>query len=850
MNDMKNGETISRRRFINNIALGTTAVALTPFNSLLGNSIRSVWSKEAKRYAFRMIGHGHIDLAWLWRWTEGLAIVHSTFRSALDRMKEFPDMVFTSSSAQIYQWVADNDPAMLDEIRERVKEGRWDVVGGWWVEPDMNIPNGEAMVRQGLYGQHTLQHLLNKRATVAFNPDAFGHTGTVPQIIKQQGMENYVFMRPAPHEKEIPSDLFWWEGPDGTKVLTYRIQDSYGESNSVRGRLEAVLKKAPGGSMHSFMSFYGVGDHGGGPTKENLRSIEEIRKEKGAPAVTYSTTGDYFQEIRTDKSLLIPVVKGDLQYHAVGCYTAECTIKKGNRLSEAALIMAEKVSAIGSFKWSAHYPKDKYTSAWHKILFLQFHDSLAGSSLVSHSEDAKEGYNYAMDIAHESLYKAVQKLEWQVATEEPDSEYILVFNSHAWEVKANITYDFGWRVNPDASSLRDADGNVLFYQKVNSESVCGRNGILFTVSLPPMGYRQIRISKGTLIPIDKSVKVDHDILENEYYKIRVRNSGAIDIFDKETGQELFSDENGGCRAIVIKDISDAWSHDIKTFADEIGIFEEATIKVLEKGPLRATLRVVSIYGNSKLVIDWSLYSNSKKIEAKVSLDWHEHHKMLKFSFPVNVSFPVATYEIPYGYIIRDTNGNEEPGQRWIDVTGKQDGSVYGLTILNDAKYGYNVLNNDMRISITRSAVYAHHNPHQLYPDNEYVWMEQGTQTFRMELIPHKGDWKECNIPRAAEEFISQPVVIYQGIHTGKLPKSGSFLNVDAPNIVITSVKVSEVGNDLIVRCVETFGIPGKAQIQFADGEYHWCVDFKPFEIKTLRYNPGEGNAWEVNLLEE
>lgn len=845
---MKNEKTISRRQFIGNVALGTAALAVSPFNSILAAD--NPWNKKAKSYTFRMIGHGHIDPVWLWRWTEGISVVHSTFRSALDRMKESPDMVFSCSSAQFYQWVEENDPAMLDEIRERIKEGRWEVVGGWWVEPDMNIPSGEAMVRQGLYGQRTMQRLLNKRATVGFNPDAFGHTGSVPQIIRLQGMEDYVFMRPAPHEKDLPSDLFWWEGIDGTKVLTYRIQDSYGAGDEIRGRLESVMKKYDSKTMNTFMSFFGVGDHGGGPTKANLRSIDQIRKEKDAPIVTYSGAGDYFDEIRANKSLNIPVIKEDLQHHAPGCYTADCAIKKNNRLSEAALVTAEKVTAIGSYMWSVNYPKEQFTSAWHKLLFMQFHDSLAGTSLAIHSEDAKESYNYALSTAHDLLYMALQKLEWQVATEDPDAEYMLVFNPHAWDVKANVLYDFGWRIDPKASRITTGEGKALPYQEVTSGSISGRYGILIPTTLPAMGYQQIKITRGDLTPVEKPAKAENNTLENEYYKVSFQNDGSIRVFDKEIGRELFTDGNGGCRGVVITDTSDTWSHDIKTFDDEVGSFGKATVKVIERGPVRATARITSLYGDSKLIIDWSLYTGSRKIEAKVTLDWHERHKMLKFSFPVNITSPVATYEIPYGSIVRETNGNEDPGQRWIDVTGEQPDGPYGLTIINDAKYGYNVKNNDMRISVTRSAPFAHHVPHKIHEENEYVWMEQGIQTFRMELVPHTGNWKDCNIPKAAEEFLSPPEIIYQGIHTGTMPKSASYLVCDAPNVIVTSVKKSEDGDDLIVRCVETHGIQARAKVTFPSAGYSWSGDFKPFEIKTLRYKPGRGAAREVNLLEE
>lgn len=840
---------ISRRVFIRRATAGTAAMMLTPFNSLLANTAQSSWLPNAHKYRIRMIGHGHIDPVWLWRWHEGVSVVHSTFRSALERMKENSGMVFTCSSALFYQWVSENDPKMLEEVRKRVKEGRWNVVGGWWVEPDMNIPCGEAMVRQGLYGQLTLQRLLGVRAKVGFNPDSFGHTGTLPQILKKQGMENYVFMRPGPREKTIPADLFWWEAPDGSRVLTYRIQNSYNEANSVMYCIPPVLEAADKQPMKTFMAFYGVGDHGGGPTKINLRTIEEIRQEKNAPAILYSSVDAYFEEVRADKSLQLPTIKDDLQRHAVGCYTSECEIKKGNRLSESALITCEKVTSLGSFLWGVNYPSKQLTSAWEKILFLQFHDSLAGSSLVSHSQDAREGYGYVLDIAHNATYLALQKLEWQIASEDPEYNYWVVFNPHAWDIKAYIKYD----TYLETKFILTTDGNndPLPHQWVLGESQTGkRAGLVVAVNVPAIGYQQIRIQKGEPVEIEKPVKAEGHILENEFYKIQFSTHGTLGITNKENNEELFSGGLNGCKGIIIEDTSDAWGHNVTTYDKEIGAFDEANIKILESGPLKATTRVVSTYGNSRLVIDWTLFSGSRNIEANVMLDWHEKMKMLKFSFPVNVDSPVVTYEVPYGFIERELDGYENPGQRWIDITGEKQNIIYGLTVINDAKYGYNTKENDMRISIVRSAVFAHHDPKKLDPDKEYVYMDQGIQTFRMMLVPHKGSWKEANIARIAEEFISQPIVIYQGIHPGHRPKSASFLSVDQSNIVISSVKKSETGNDLIIRCVETNGLEVKATLQLPLDNKIWTGDFIANEIKTLRYNFKNGTIREVNLLEE
>ncbi|SHF23357.1 alpha-mannosidase [Mariniphaga anaerophila] len=847
-----NESSLSRRDFINKTVAGTSAVVFAPVKTFFPRITdrHCMWPINASNFRFHMIGHGHIDPVWLWPWHEGMSIVHSTFRSNLERMKETQDFTFVASSALFYEWVAENDPEMIKEIKRRVDEGRWNIVGGWWVEPDVNIPGGEAMVRQGLYGQKTFERLFGRKANIGFNPDSFGHAGTLPQILNQQGMKRYVFMRPGPNEKDIPANLFWWKSPDGSKVLTYRIPISYNETQPVNRRVEQILERVQNEPVKSFMAFYGAGDHGGGATKENIKSIENLKAEEGSPKVFFSTMDRYFDEIEKKNSDL-PTVTEDLQHHAQGCYTAEIEIKKGNRQTEAALITAEKLTALGNVVWGAKYPKNEFSSAWQRVLFLQFHDSLAGTSLPEHSASAKEGYGFAMDIAHQATYKAIQKLEWQIASEDPDSEYLVVFNPHAWEIKKTVEYDFNWNDRHKSSRVEDENGKALPHQWAAGTTETGsRKKLITEVSLPAFGYRQIRLFDAESPTVKNGVIAVNNTLENEFYKISFSENGEIGIIDKQAGNEVFAGSKSGCKAVVIDDPSDTWSHDVKAFSDEIGAFGNANVRVILNGPVKSVVRVVSTYGNSTLTIDWSLTKGSKNIEADVSLDWHEQLKMLKFSFPVNVESPEATYEVPYGFTARDNNGDENPGQRWIDVTGIQNGKTYGLTVINDAKYGYNVIGNDMRISVARSAVFAHHRPKELHLENAYQWMDQGIHTFRMLLVPHSNSWKENRITRIAEDFIAQPVCIYQGIHGGKLPKTKSLLSIDKPNVIVSSIKQAEDNNDVIIRCVETSGEQTNASLDLLFANTTWQGSFRPCEIKTLRMDTSSGKIVETNVLEE
>jgi alpha-mannosidase len=806
-----------------------------------GSLFSQTWPTEASRFRIHMIGQAHVDPVWLWPWTEGLSVIHSTFRSSLDRMTETPGFAFTASSAQFYEWVAENDPAMLAEIRKRVAEGRWSIAGGWWVEPDVNLPSGESLLRQGLYGQLTLERLLGRTATVAYNPDSFGHPGTLPQILKLQGMENYVFMRPEPREKALPGNVFWWEGPDGTRTLTYRIPFSYNDEGSVRSRVSRIVtewKDAPA----DLMAFYGAGDHGGGATKENIRTIRQIQSEAGAPKLLYSTPDRYFAEIREGDASPFPTVRGDLQHHSVGCYTAESAIKKLNRTAEMALVTAEKIAAIGSAAWGAAYPRADFTAAWKRVLFLQFHDSLAGTSLPVHYQTTvPEGYGRALDIADGAMYLAAQKLAWQVPAADPESRYLVVFNPHAWEVTAPIEYDLAWNARTGATVEDETGAPVPFQWAPPSSEVNGRQRLIARVPVPPFGYRQIRIRPGDAPAPAVAVHAGASTLENEHLRATFGPDGSLGLFDKDAGKQVFA----SARALVMDDPSDTWSHNVRSYDTQAGAFANPAASVIENGPVRGRVRVRTTYGASSLAVDWLLYAGSRQLEARVALDWHEHRKILKFSFPVDVASPRPTYEAPYGHLVREANGDEDPGQRWVDVGGAD----YGLAIVNDAKYGYSVRGSDLRLSIARGAPYAHHIPHVVDPASDVLWQDQGLQTFRMLLIPHRGTWDAATVPRVAEEFTAPVPVVYQGIHGGTRPQADSFLSVNAPNVIVSAIKQAEDGGDLILRCYETAGRAATASLDLRFAKRRWTGSFRPSEIKTLRMDPRTGEIREVNALE-
>lgn len=768
-------------------------------------------------------------------------------------MNETPDFTFTASSALVYEWVEQNDPTMLAEIRRRVEEGRWGLVGGWWIEPDLNIPSGEALVRQGLYGQRSFERLFGRRAVTGFNPDGFGHPDSLPQILRQQGLENYVFMRPNPAEKTLPFGTFWWESSDGSRVLAYRIPISYGDKGlELRDRVQKILE-LPADPPPLRMAFYGVGDHGGGSTKINIASILSMQKEKDAPRLIFSTPDVYFKQIRkitgnaAPNTATLPVVNDELQHHAVGCYTAHSEIKKLNRQTELALLTAEKITAIGSAAWDNAYPKHEFTAAWKRMLFQQFHDSLAGTSLPEHYDYARDAYGSARAEAAEAMWLAIQKLEWQVPATDSASDYYIVFNPHAWPATLDVEQEFKFKKLPDR--LEDETGRAIPFQYIvpTTESDRLRQRFLTRVELPAFGYRQIRFSAKpgarNKVPV---VNAADTTLENEHLRVTFDADGRMTLLDKHSGTPLVQ----SARAIVIDDLTDTWSHRASAYDTVIGEFSgPVEIKTIEQGSGRKTVRVRSRYGSSTITIDWMLYAGSRALNARVTIDWREKLKLLKLSFPTALENTESTTEVAYGNITRPTNGDEEPGLRWINVSGTRDGKPAGLAIINDAKYGYSTPGGDVRVSIVRSPPYALHRKPDPKFDYHY-WMDQGEQTFRLKLIPHDGDWTAINLPRQAEEFTVPALALLQGIHPGNYPRSASFLSMDADNIVVTVIKQAEDNDDLIFRCHETHGRTTDATLSLHFAGKQWTGKFCPHEIKTLRYNHAAGAFRETNAIED
>lgn len=817
---------------------------------------------NARRKALHMIGNAHLDPVWLWRWPEGLQAIRATFRSALDRMKETDGFVFTSSQVALYEWLEKTDPEMFEEIRSRVKEGRWVMVGGWMVQPDCNIPSGESFVRHALYGQRYLQEKFGVTARVGYNVDSFGHNWGLPQILKKSGCDYYVFMRPNPmtEKPDLPGRLFYWEGPDGSRVLTYQIPYSY---NSSWGQdLEEKINKHAEeltDSLPFLMCFYGVGNHGGGPTKENLQLIArlaaEAEKSGDRPAIYLSDPEKFFAAVE-EAGLEIPVLRDDLQHHASGCYAAHSAIKRSNRKAEHALISAEKVAVAAGEVVGMAYPGAELVRAWKGVLFNQFHDTMAGTSIKEAYEDALNTQGMALHTADEVMNLALQAITAQIDTQ-VDAIPIVVWNHNGHRFVGPVEIELHWERDRDADmALVDNAGSEVPYQKVATSSLTApgwRRAITFIADVPALGYTVYWLyTRSPQVTSKGILAATETMLENEYIRLEFepQNGYITRMVYLEDGWEVLS--GPGAVPLVIEDKSDTWSHGIFCFHDVIGRFGGATLEVVECGPVRATVRVISRYGASSLTQEFSLYAGLPYVDVKTIVNWQEQQKALKLEFPVNVQEPKVTYEIQFGTIERPANGEEEPGLHWFDVSEGNAGSkIYGLSILNDAKYSYDVDGNRMRLTVLRSPIFAHHDPVVPDPDGYYYYIDQGIQTFRYRLLPHRGDWKQARAPHVGCELNVPCVLLAEYNHAGTLPREWSLLQMSNEHILLSAVKRAEDDSGTILRVYDAYGAGGTCLFTWnGKARVTWAAEFGPYEVKTFLIPDGDNpEVTEVDLIE-
>ncbi len=779
---------------------------------------------------WHLTGNSHIDAAWLWPWTETVDVVKRTFGTALQLMYEYPQYTYTQSAAAYNEWMAQKYPDMNDEIKKRIQEGRWEIVGGMWVEPDLNMPDGESLVRQLLVGKRWFKQAYGVDVRIGWNPDSFGYTWQLPQIYKKSGVDYFVTQKMTWNDtNQLPFKLFWWESPDGSKVLAYFPHDyANNDLNPVRLARDTLQARERSTGMNDMMDIYGIGDHGGGPTRavldEGVHWATPSQPEKVVPKMQFGIAQTYLSRVEKEVApeskewnyrsiaqgytappavegkVSIPTWKSEMyfEYHR-GVMTTQANHKKNMRESEVEVLDAEKWASLAWLD-GRKYPGDELTEDWKKVLFNQFHDLAAGSGIGVIYKDAQKDYDVVRWSTNEISAKALGTVDERMNTAGQGTP-VVVFNPLGWARSGEV-----WVHVETGKGQVKATGAQIVETKPE-EKANFADVKLHVLDVPPLGYKVVWVGagSGTPEPPEKEVRAKDsgDSISLENAKLRVvvsKQTGCItSLFDKKTNFETLASGACGNQLQFFKDTPkdyDAWNIDPGTLDVPPKTIEHAdSVELLKTA--EPTIRVTSQWGTSKFLQTIGISAGGDEVDVENGFDWHESHVLLKAAFPLAASGPFATYEIPYGSIDRPTTRNnswekaqfEVPAMRWADLG---DGK-HGLSVINNTKYGYDAAGNVLRLTLLRSAK---------WPDPE---ADMGHQHFHYALYPHAGTWKDAMTVRHGYEYNYPLTAVVTTAHPGSLPATHSFASVTPENVVLTAVKKAEDAKGLIFRVYEWAG---------------------------------------------
>jgi len=749
-----------------------------------------------KRY---MIGNTHFDPVWLWRWDEAMASVRATFRSALERMKEDADFVYSFATPPVFEWIKNTDPEMFEEIKQRVKEGRWELAEAWWVQPDCYSACGESYVRQGLYGQKYLKDNFGLYSNCVFNIDSFGHSPALPQILKKSHIDHYCFVRPERHHIELEKPCFWWKGIDGSKVLTYRAEDAY--SKDLDKSMEVVEEEPD-----DLLIVYGVTDHGGAPTKKML---DWIRKKENA----FCSRVDRFFSEHTDCH---SVMDKELLTGDFGPYSNYPKIKKMNRIAEYTLLNAEKASLIGG-----DYKQEVLERCWQDVLFNQFHDIIGGACIKDAYFDAENTLGRAVQTANELLHYNLQKITGQMKTvgENPrDIWNVVVWNLNGTEYEGYIEAELQWAHEFDwydkGICLQDQEGNVYPCQIIREKSVIPgfRSRFVFKGRIPSVGYKMFRVIQTG--EEKETCPVDPYCIETDSLKVQFsKETGCItSVYDRKNGQEL-------CGEILVprcySDDGDTWAFNIEGYDTVPNSFLLKDLRVTESGKLRTIVKGTYRFKDSLLELYYTFYRQEKYFDVSYRANWNEKHCVLKLDSVVKRD--THTVAVPYGSVEREKSYADVPLGCWLKTED--------FSVTADSIFAYNMHDKKLGLTVLRSPIYGDLRIGELDPEEEYDIMSQGISEGRVRVDLNSGTWAE------SERFLNPPTVIIEANHDGTLSSEGSFYRISG-EVLMSAVKKCEFDDGIVIRVFEYTGFC--QNIVLYTGNQEFSVEMMPYEIKTLK----------------
>jgi len=820
-----------------------------------------------------LLCNSHLDPVWLWEWPEGAAEALSLARTVCDLCEEFDGFVFNRNEVQFYEWIEEYDPPLFERIRKLVAAGQWHVMGGWYLQPDCNIPSGESFVRQILVGKRYFADRFGVEPTTAANVDSFGHTRGLVQILAKSGYDSYIFCRPKLEKGPFPATEFTWVGFDGSEIAASVAQPHY---NSAPGQGAEKIKEwlAYGAGKPVRQVPWGVGNHGGGPSREDLQAISSLMEDSPSPRLVHSTPEAYFADLRA-RSEPIPRHEGDLNPFAVGCYTSAMRLKKRHRELENELLMAEKMAATAWSQGLMDYPGEELAEATRSLLVNEFHDILCGTSIPSGEKTALDDLGHGLTLAARVKTRAFFALAAGQAPGREGTHPILVFNPHPFPVRTLVECEMqpAWPDREEQYGIPLVTGGRRRLPAQAEKQECNinedhRKRVVFAATLKPgrMNRFDCRFEK-----VRKRPPPEAQIRKGEF---RLKTSDLDVVINARTGlmdrYRVGEKDFLGPEAFLLRvmtDSADPWAMGVERFRDLAGSFRlmsrsEAArlagvskarlpaVRVIEDGPVRVVLEALFAYGDSAVCLHYKIPRRGTEVEVTARVHWQEKDAMLKLSLPTPWKRGKPLGQVAYGVQAFPATGDEMVGQEWLIMSDARGQGAF--SIINDSTYGFDVKDGELRLSLLRGPAHAGHPTgpgRPITPQDRFTpRVDQGEHVVRFWINGGPMEKRTRAIDREALAHNESPFALsYWTPGEGELPFPGPALSDGV--VQLTAFKKAENNDDLILRLFNPTDGRRNATLSIEAKGTKTPVKLGAFELKTLRVNSRTGRIREVGLLE-
>ncbi len=821
------------------------------------------------RPTVHLVCNAHLDPVWQWEWEEGAAEAVSTFRVAADLCEEFEGFVFNHNEATLYRWVEEYEPELFARIQRLVAEGKWHIMGGWHLQPDCNMPSGESFVRQALLGRRYFAEKFGVRPTTAINLDPFGHSRGLPQVLRKSGYGAYVICRPGQEDCPIPADTFTWVGDDGSEVTVCRPGHYNSPLGGARAKVEHWLSEHPG--REAGLLLWGVGNHGGGPSRQDLRDLADLIGTSEADIV-HSTPEAYFEAARASGEL--PRRGGGLNSWGVGCYSSQVRIKQRHRELENALYMLEKMCSAAWLNGLTPYPAAEIHEVMLDLAESEFHDILPGSSIQAVERTSLRLLDHALEIASRLRARAF----FALASGQPKAAEgeipILVYNPHPFPVSQVVECEFmladqNWTDSFTLPTVHQSGQPVPSQceKELSNLALDWRKRVAFVAELAPstMSRFDCRLERLDAKPPLPTLAGERYVFVGEDVEVEISaKTGLIDAY-RVRGVEALT--RGACRPIVVADDEDPWAMRVRGFENVVGEFALMapdrgaafsglhgepipSVRIIEDGPVRTVAEAVFEYGDSQICQRYKLPKRGTAVEVETRVHWAEKDKMLKLALPLADIPSRVLGQAAYAVDDLARNGDEAVAQKWVAAVSAD--GARALTCLNNGTHGLSVAANELRLTLLRSPAYCGHPIHDrpIVPQDRYTpRIDQGERLFTFQLNAGPAEERLPAVDREALAYNERPYALsFFPSGGGQEPKP---LVVLADGVVqITCVKRAEEGEDLIVRLFNPTDDERTTTLALPVLDVSVGLTLTPFEIRTLRVSPGTDAIAETNLMEE